>query len=187
MPRIALAALALCAAQFFPSAPALAQTQSFDRGHVHVITSADPKRLDFAVTVPATLDQVWEAFTTVPGVTSWLAPEAAVELRPGGKWEVSFGPGSSTAGGTIELVQPRSLLAISAMAPDRFPTVRRERTDAVFLFEAAGPNATLVRLTQTGWKQGAEWDAAFSYLAGGNAELLEALYHRFAVGPMRWK
>jgi uncharacterized protein YndB with AHSA1/START domain len=187
MSRPLLAAFALGAALLVPSAPAFAQTHSFDQGHVHVTTSSDPKRLDFSVTVPATIDQVWDAFTTVPGMVSWLAPQAAVDPQRGGKWEVSFGPGSSTAGGTVELVQPKSLLAIAAMAPDRFPTVRRERTDAVFEFTPAGPNATTVRLAQTGWKQGAEWDQAFDYLSRGNAELLEALYHRFAVGPMNWK
>ncbi len=133
------------------------------------------------------LDQVWEAFTTVAGVTSWLAPQATVEPWPGGKWEVSFGPGSSVGGGTIVLLQPKSLLAVSALAPDRFPTVRRERTTAVFLFDAAGPNATTVRLAQTAWKTGEEWDKAYDYLAVGNAQLLELLYHRFTVGPVAWK
>jgi len=191
--RIPFAALALGAALLAGAAfaltapPVLAQTRSFDQGHVHVTASSDPKRLDFAVTVPAGVDQVWDAFTTVPGLTSWLAPQAAVDPQPGGKWEVSFGPGSSTAGGTIVLVQPKSLLAIAAMAPEQFPTVRRERTTAVFLFEPAGPNATTVRLAQTGWKQGEEWDKAYAYLAGGNAQLLEMLYHRFAVGPMAWR
>jgi len=182
-----LAALALGAALLAPAAPALTQTRSLDQGHVHVTTSTDPKRLDFAVTVPASVDQVWDAFTTSAGMTSWIAPQATVDPQPGGKWEVSFGPGTSTAGGTIVLLQPKSLLAISAMAPDRFPTVRRERTTAVFFFDAAGPNATTVRLAQTGWKQGDEWNRAFDYLADGNAQLLEALYHRFAVGPVAWK
>jgi uncharacterized protein YndB with AHSA1/START domain len=187
MSRPVLVALALGAALLVPSAQAGAQSRSFDQGHVHVTTTADPKRLDFSVTVPATVDQVWDAFTTVAGLTSWLAPQAAVDPRPGGKWEVSFGPGSSTAGGTIELVQPKSLIAIAAMAPDRFPTVRRERTDAVFEFAPAGAGATTVRLAQTGWKDGPEWDQAYAYLAGGNAQLLEALYQRFAVGPASWK
>jgi hypothetical protein len=44
-----------------------------------------------------------------------------------------------------------------------------------------------LRLAQTGWKQGAEWDQAYDYLSHGNAELLEALYRRLAVGPMAWK
>jgi uncharacterized protein YndB with AHSA1/START domain len=177
-----LFALALGAALLVPPAPASAQTRSFDQGHVHVTTSADPKRLDFAVTVPASVDQVWDAFTTSTGVTSWLAPQATIEPRPGGKWEVSFGPGSSTGGGTIVLLQPKSLLAVSALAPDQFPTVRRERTTAVFFFDAAGPKTTTVRLAQTGWQQGAEWDKAFDYLSTGNAQLLEALYQHFAGG-----
>ena len=183
-----LSALALGAALLAPGLPAAAQTHTFERGHVHVTTTtSEPKRLDFAVTVPAGLDAVWDAFTTSAGMTSWIAPQATVELRAGGKWEVAFGPGSSVGGGTIVLVQPKSLLAISALAPDRFPTVRRERTTAVFLFEAAGANATTVRLAQTGWQAGAEWDQAFDYLAVGNAQLLEQLHHRFAVGPVAWK
>jgi len=31
---------------------------------------------------------------------------------------------------------------------------------------------TKVTLMQTGWKQGKEWDEAYEYLAGGNAQLL---------------
>lgn len=182
-----LGALAASAVLLVPAAPAFAQSRSFDQGHVHVTTSAEPKRLDFAVTVPASVDQVWDAFMTSAGVTSWLAPQATIEPRPGGKWEVSFGAGTSTGGGTIVLLQPKSLLAVAALAPDQFPTVRRERTTAVFFFDPAGPKSTTVRLAQTGWQQGAEWDQAYDYLSKGNAQLLEALYHRFAVGPIAWK
>jgi uncharacterized protein YndB with AHSA1/START domain len=182
-----LAAVAVGAALVLPAAPAAADSRTFQAGHVQIVTTSDPKRLDFAVTVPASLDRVWDAFTTVAGVTSWLAPQAVIEPQAGGKWEVSFGPGSSTAGGTVLLVQPKTLLAIAAMAPDRFPTVRRERTTAVFLFDSNGPTATTVRLAQTGWQNGPEWDQAYAYLADGNAQLLEALYQRFAVGPAVWK
>ena len=106
-------------------------------------------------------------------MTSWIAPEATLEPRPGGKWEAALRPLGVDRGGTVLLLQPKSLLAISALAPDQFPTVRRERTTAVFTFEAAGPNATTVRLAQTGWQSGEEWDKAFDYLATGNAQLLE--------------
>jgi hypothetical protein len=71
------------------------------------------------------------------------------------------------------------------LAPDRFPHVRAERTRAVFTFEPRG-DATMVRLTQTGWKTGKEWDRAYEYLVAGNAELLSTLYHRFAEGPIDW-
>jgi uncharacterized protein YndB with AHSA1/START domain len=163
------------------------QARAFDVGHVHVTTTDAPKRLDMSVVVPATLDQVWDAFTTPAGLTTWLAPYAKVELAVGGPWQVSFTADGAAAGGNVLLYQPKSLLALSAMAPTQFPTVRRERTTAVFLFNSAGPNATTVQLAQTGWQAGEEWDRAFDYLATGNAQLLEALYHRFAVGPTAWK
>jgi uncharacterized protein YndB with AHSA1/START domain len=167
--------------------PTLGLARQFDVGHVHVTTTDVPKRLDMAVTVPATVDQVWDAFTTAGGMTAWLAPFANVELAVGGPWQVSFTADGAAAGGNVLLYQPKSLLALSAMVPTEFPTVRRERTTAVFFFDAAGPNATTVRLAQTGWKPGEEWEKAFNYLATGNAQLLEALYHRFAVGPEAWK
>jgi hypothetical protein len=72
------------------------------------------------------------------------------------------------------------------MAPDRFPEVRSVGTTAVFDFAPEGEQ-TRVTLTQTGWRQGKEWDDAYEYLASGNAQLLEQLYLRFARGPMKWQ
>ena len=75
---------------------------------------------------------------------------------------------------------------MSAMAPEQFPHVRAERTTARFQFiEHAGE--TTVRLTQTGWKAGDEWDKAYDHLASGNAQLLETLRRRFVSGPLDWE
>ncbi len=115
MRALFVAALALGATAF----PAFAQARSFDVGHVHVTTTDAPKRFDMAVTVPATVDQVWDAFTTPAGLTAWLAPYAKVELAVGGAWQVSFTADGAAAGGTVLLYQPKSLLALSAMAPTR--------------------------------------------------------------------
>lgn len=143
------------------------------------------KSLVIELEVPAPLHDVWKAFTTSQGLESWLAPKAVVDLRPGGDWVVSFPGGSSTGGGTIVSFVPEKELALAALAPDQFPHVRAERTRAVFTFEAHG-DATVVRLRQTGWKTGKEWDSAYEYLIAGNAELMSALHRRFAVGPIDW-
>jgi len=128
---------------------------------------------------------VWDAFTTPAGMTGWIAPGATVDLRSGGDWLAQF-PGVAPGGGTIVLVQPKTLLAIRAMAPEKFPTVRRERTLAVFTFTAQGPSSTAVHLAQTGWQDGDEWSQAYTYLADGNAQLLGLLYRRFTAGPIPW-
>ena len=141
------------------------------------------KALVIELTIPAPLADVWDAFTTQKGLGTWLAPNVTVDLRPGGDWLVHFP--QSTGGGTILSFVPQHELVISALAPDKFPAVRAARTHAVFTFEPRG-NATLVRLTQTGWQSGPEWDAAYEYLAWGNAQLLATLHHRFVSGPIDW-
>ncbi|SPE19316.1 Activator of Hsp90 ATPase 1 family protein [Candidatus Sulfotelmatomonas gaucii] len=150
-------------------------------------TSSSPeKKLVIEVEIPAPVHDVWLAFTTSEGLVTWLAPKATVDLRPGGNWIVSFPGRSSTGGGSIVSFIPEKELVLAALAPDQFPHVRAERTMAVFTFEPRG-DATMVRLTQTGWKTGKEWDRAYEYLVAGNAELLSTLYHRFAEGPIDWR
>ncbi len=146
---------------------------------------APPEDFVIQVDIPAPLHEVWAAFTTSDGLSTWLTPGAVVDLRAGGEWTAHF-PGGSTGGGTILSFLPEKEIVISAMAPDQFPHVRAERTKAVFQFEAQG-NTTVVRLTQSGWKQGDEWRRAYEYLLPGNAQLLSALHTRFVNGPLDWK
>jgi len=144
-----LAAAALAPRLLSPAAAVAAPT-SGDTGRV----------LRIEVTVPATRAEVWKAFSTSEGLSTWLAPGAVVDLKPGGEWMVHF-PGGSSAGGTIVSFVPQKEIVISALAPEQFPTVRAQRTTARFELEDRGTQ-TLVRLTQTGWKDGDEWarDAA---------------------------
>jgi uncharacterized protein YndB with AHSA1/START domain len=156
---------------------------------VQKLTSPE-KALRFEVVAPAPVDAVWTAFSTQAGLQTWLWSDVQVDLKPGGDWLVRFpgraGSPPSTGGGTIVSFVPGQRLEIRALAPDQFPTVRRERTTALFEFQPITPGSTRVTLTQTGWKTGPEWDAAYEYLAGGNAELLTQLLARFTSGPIDW-
>jgi uncharacterized protein YndB with AHSA1/START domain len=142
------------------------------------------KALKFEVVAPGKLEDVWAAFTTGPGLETWLWSDCTVDLRAGGEWTVHY-PGNKTGGGSIVTFTPLRSVEMRAMAPEQFPTVRSERTRAIFEFEAV-ENGTRVTLTQTGWKQGKEWDDAYDYLAKGNAQLLAQLWYRFAKGPIDW-
>lgn len=151
-----------------------------------VITRKTPeKRLEMRVTVPAPLGEVWNAFATREGMQTWLSPEAKVEMRAGGDWLVSY-PGAAPGGGSVLAFVPREMLSLSAMAPEAYPTVRKERTMATFFFTPKSERETEVRLVQVGWKEGAEWDRAFDYLSKGNAMLLNDLHQRFTDGPIDW-
>jgi uncharacterized protein YndB with AHSA1/START domain len=142
------------------------------------------RELLIELTIPASRTEVWKAFSTSEGLSTWLAPGAVVDLREGGDWMVRF-PGGSSAGGTILSFVPEKEIVISALAPEKFPHVRADRIKARFSFETRG-DSTVVRLTQTGWKTGSEWDEAYEYLAQGNAQLLATLHRRFVSGPIDW-
>jgi len=166
-----------------------ARTCSLSPGATSAVTvtkiSSPDKALKMEVTVPATVDQVWRAFTTKAGLEEWLWRDVTVDLREGGEWTVNY-PGGATGGGTIVSFEPMRRITLRAMAPERFPEVRRERTLATFAFEPVDAG-TRVTLLQTGWKQGKEWDDAYNYLADGNAQLLNQLLSRFKNGPIAWK
>jgi uncharacterized protein YndB with AHSA1/START domain len=146
--------------------------------------TAPDKALILEVIIPASRAAVWQAFATSDGLSTWLTPGAVVDLRKGGEWTAHY-PGGKTGGGTIVSYVPELEMTLKAMAPEQFPTVRAERTTVTFQFVASG-ESTVVRLTQTGWKAGEEWDKAYDYLAQGNAQLLETLRRRFISGPIDW-
>lgn len=145
----------------------------------------EPQKLVIEVEIPAPVSEVWRAFSTSEGLSTWLTPNAVVDLRAGGEWTAHF-PGGSTGGGTIVSFVPEKEIVLAALAPEQFPHVRAERTRAAFQFEPRG-NSTIVRLTQTGWKEGAEWTRAYEYLLAGNAQLMATLHRRFVDGPIDWK
>ena len=162
-------------------------TAAFAQPPVKVTKVAPPERaLKFEVVVPARPAEVWAAFTTTAGLNSWLWRDCTVELREGGEWTVHY-PGGATGGGTIVSFDTGRRLTLHAMAPEKFPEVRRTGTTAVFEIAPEGDSASKVTLTQTGWKEGKEWDDAYEYLAQGNAQLLGQLYRRFTQGPLKWQ
>lgn len=172
---------------FLRAVPFLATAFAFGQNLSPVKVTKKPapdKALIFEVSIPAPRATVWQAFTTSEGLSTWLTPGAVVDLRKGGEWTAHF-PNGKTGGGTILSFTPQEELILSAMAPERFPTVRAERTIARFRFESQG-ESTIVELEQTGWKTGEEWDNAYEYLAAGNAQLLESLRRRFTSGPIDW-
>jgi uncharacterized protein YndB with AHSA1/START domain len=161
-------------------------TAVLGQGPVTVTRVPAPGRaLIFELTLPASIDDVWAAFTTSEGLSTWLTPGAVVDLRQGGEWTAHF-PGGGTGGGTILSFTPKRELVMSAMAPETFPHVRAERTTATWQFSAVDAHSTRLVLRQTGWKDGEEWDKAYAYLADGNAQLLGTLHRRFEKGPIDW-
>jgi uncharacterized protein YndB with AHSA1/START domain len=143
------------------------------------------------VTVKAPLEEAWKAWTTTEGVVSFFAPDARVEARPGGPFEVYFNPyakpGLKGADDMVVLaVQEKKMISFTWNSPPHLAEVRPQRTAVAVRFKPAGPGATEVRLTHTGWGEGGQWDQSFDYFSGAWGRVLANLEKRFAEGPIDW-
>jgi len=149
------------------------------------------KKICKEINVPASLSDVWNAFTTVEGIKTFFAPGGKIELKPGGCYEIYFYPpgheGNRGSEGCVVLsFIPERMLSFTWNAPPEFPNVRKERTWVVLEFEDLG-NTVLVKLTHLGWKEGKEWNEVYAYFDRAWDVVLTRLKRRFEEGPIKWE
>ena len=92
--------------------------------------AAEERTVSKQVTVKAPLDAVWSAWTTTEGVKSFFAPDARVEARPDGPFEIYMNPyaqpGMKGADDMRVLaVQERKMISYTWNAP---PAMARRRS-----------------------------------------------------------
>jgi uncharacterized protein YndB with AHSA1/START domain len=155
------------------------------------VAASAERAIEKAVEVAALLDQVWDAWTTEPGIVSFMAPGARIELRPGGLFEVHFDPlapaGERGADDMrILALQPKKMLSFTWNAPPSLPEARQQRTVVIVRFEPVGDKAVRVTLHHTGWGDGGQWEQAYAYFDRAWGNVLASLKKRFESGPVDW-
>lgn len=149
------------------------------------------KSIKIQIKVPASVEFVWEAWTTEEGAKSFFAPNCKIDLRPGGAYEMYFNleapPGEQGGEGMIILaVQPERTLSFTWNAPPNLPNVRGQMTHVTITLKEAG-DQTQVSLIHDGWGEGGQWDQAFDYFTRAWGEIvLPRLKYRFEKGPIDW-
>lgn len=152
---------------------------------------AAERALDKEVVVNATLDQAWDAWTTRDGIVSFFAPDAKVEPRVGGAFQVYIDPlaepGHKGADDMRFLaLQPKKMISFDWNAPPHLAEARQQRTFVVVRFEPVADKQTKVSLHHTGWGDGGQWDQAYQYFDKAWGGVLGNLQKRFDKGPQDW-
>jgi uncharacterized protein YndB with AHSA1/START domain/uncharacterized protein YciI len=135
--------------------------------------------------VPASLSDVWKAWTTTEGVKSFFSDHATIELKLGGKFEVLFlmdrtyGEQGSEDCFILSFL-PMSMLSFEWNTPPEFGPLRDKRTVVVLQFEELSPREVRVILTEHGWGTGSEWDAVYDYFNRAWPFVLKNLKERFS-------
>lgn len=155
---------------------------------VHMVTGE--RTITCQVTVRASTDAVWKAWTTPEGVKSFFAPDCLIDLRPGGAYEMYFDPeappgGRGGEGNTILALQEGRMLSFTWNAPPSLPGVRDQRTHVTVRLFPSGGERTRVMLTHDGWGDGGEWEGSFLYFTRAWGEIvLPRLESHFAGGTV---
>lgn len=151
------------------------------------------KVLTKSVLVAATVDEVWRAWTTLEGIKTFFAPDARLDIRPHGRYEILFDPGEpegrkGAEGCTVLSYVPLKMFSFTWGAPPEFPKARKEVAQWVVLFfDEVGQSRTLVRFQEFGWKDDEEGEQVYDYFNQAWELVLARLSRSFTHGPMDWK
>jgi len=122
--------------------------------------SDDHRSIELEIEVPGSPEEVWEAIATGPGISSWFVPHT-VEEREGGAATARFGPGP-------EMEVPGRVAAWEP--PHRVLFDGGEGVEGLafeWLVEARDGGTCVVRLVNTGFGSGGEWDDQYDGMTEG--------------------
>ena len=136
------------------------------------------------IIIPTRISKVWNAWTVKEELIKFFAPEAEIELKLGGKFEMYFlldnPPGTRGGeGNKILSFVPHKMLSFEWNAPPQFPDVREEKTYCVVFFDKLDLNSTKIRFYHLGWQEGDEWDQVYNYFQKAWDYVLENLKKLF--------
>lgn len=153
----------------------------------------DLSPIHFEVEVPASLSEVWAAWTTEAGVKSFFAPQCTLDFRLGGAYEMYFDLDAPAGlrggeGCLILAIEPFKMFSFTWNAPPEFPAIRDQRTHVVVRFNEIDAKNTRVSLTQDGWGSSKDWQNDRRYFERAWGEVvLPRLVRRFTQGPVLWQ
>jgi uncharacterized protein YndB with AHSA1/START domain len=142
--------------------------------------------------IPAPRSDVWKAWTTKEGITSFFAPECDIEIVPDGKFEIYFVPAAEygskgSEGCKVLAVDEERMLSFTWNAPPSFPDLRFQHTSVVVRFEDAPEKQTKITLIHTGWGVSGDWEKVYDYFEAAWAQyVIPFLKKRFTEGPINW-
>lgn len=118
------------------------------------------RSIELEIEVAGTPEEVWQAIATGPGISSWYVPHT-VEEREGGAATARFGPGP-------DMLIPGRVAAWEP--PGRVVFDGGEGVDGLafeWLVEARDGGTCVVRLVNTGFGSGDDWDSQYDGMTDG--------------------
>ena len=137
--------------------------------------------------VNAPVEAVWNAWTTVEGIQSWMVAKTDIDLRVGGLWRTSYTRDADLAGDTaihhriLAFDAGRMLAFQTVKTPKNFPFAGIAQTWTVVYLEPAGSGRTKVTVRMVGYGDDPESLKMRAFFDKGNQATMDSLVKRFAA------
>lgn len=150
------------------------------------------KVLKKEVIVSASIDEIWNAWTTTEGVRSFFSPNADVDFRIGGKFEILFDTNAPYGSQGSEYCRylsylPHKMISFEWNAPPSFGALRDIHTIVVLSFNPVDSKQIKVTLSHHGWGEGEDWQGVYDYFDNAWSYVLSNFQKRFQDGPLNWE
>jgi uncharacterized protein YndB with AHSA1/START domain len=158
-----------------------------------VAEGQEPEYAEIMGPISAPIAEVWKAFTTSDGLSSFYAPGAFVEPKVGGLFELYLFPDNPVGqrgleGLRILAFEPERRLMIAWKAPAYVrEEIGSQHTIQEISFTASGPEETIVRIRQFGFGDTAAWAGAKRYFELRGRDVHMNLKERFDHGSLDWE
>jgi uncharacterized protein YndB with AHSA1/START domain len=151
------------------------------------------RAIQFQLDLDAPIQEVWQAWTTEAGITSFFAPACILDFRPGGAYGIFFDPdeepGKRGGDGMIVLAfsEPH-FLSFTWNAPLTLPDVRDHRSHVTIRLEEIVKNKTRLYFREDGFAEGGQWERRIEYfISAWGKVVLPRLAYRLDKGPVDWE
>ena len=144
--------------------------------------------------VEASLQEVWDAFTTEEGIRAWQVPVVQLDFRIGGTQKSIYNKDAQVGNeGTITndivSIMPMELLVYHVNLTEALPEKARnedENLQYILQFEEWEKGRVTIVFSMFGWGEGKEWTEIYDKFEAGNRWTFEQLIRRFTEGPVDW-
>lgn len=151
------------------------------------------RSIRLSIEINASVERVWNQWTSPEGIRRFFAPASRVEFKPLGRFDVYFFPNApegekGAEGNFFMAIEPMKMISFTWDAPSDWMEIRKQRTLVVLRFSAVAKNKTQVTLTQTGWGTSPEWNEVHCYFENAWGKVvLPNLKYSVEVGPIDWR
>ncbi|MUK89819.1 SRPBCC domain-containing protein [Ornithinibacillus sp. L9] len=134
------------------------------------------------ITIQASIQLVWHAWTISERVSEWFAPKAEIDLRVGGAFELYFIPENTstmnTKGCKIIRVLHEKELQFTWKGPDQFTNIMNQENELTIVhvnFHKIDQETTNVTINHSGFKEGNDWQEAMKWHQTAWTDVLSSL------------